>query len=205
MIAPMSSGQATPLCYASSERMNSMSVDFLRGVCVAILAAFLGGGVPASLCSQQVGAQNAAPAETAQNVNEVRLVTEDGQVLASGPSVSTVETGKPLDRAQVAASLRALYKTGNYSNIRVLSQNAAGGIRVDFVVQENLYFNQLLVFGLKAPPTAASAAAEMQITLGHVFRKETLDDAAERLKVRLQEEGLYTAKVDTELRPHPAA
>jgi len=184
--------------------MNSMRADFLRGVCVAILAAFLGGGVPTSLCSQQVDAQNAAPAENAQNVKEVRLVTEDGQVLAAGPSVSTVETGKPLDRGQAAASLRALYRTGNYSNIRVLSESVAGGIRIDFVVQENLYFNQLLVFGLKAPPTEASAAAAMQITLGDVFRQETLDDAMERLKTRLQEEGLYTAKVDSELRPHPA-
>src|SRR5258708_24224145 len=149
MIAPMSSGQATPLCYASSERMNSMSVDFLRGVCVAILAAFLGGGVPASLCSQQVGAQNAAPAETAQNVNEVRLVTEDGQVLASGPSVSTVETGKPLDRAQVAASLRALYKTGNYSNIRVLSQNAPGATPAPSPVHQTPSFTHLLPSCLK--------------------------------------------------------
>jgi outer membrane protein insertion porin family len=169
-----------------------------------VLAAFLCGGVPASLFSQQTAAQNPAAEENGPAVMAVSVVTADGKALNSGSTAISVETGKPLDRTQIAASLKALYRTGNYANIQAISEEVEGGIRVDFVVQENLFFNQVIVLGLKSPPTEASAAAAMQITLGDQYRKETLDEAIERLQTRLQEEGLYSAKVAAELRPHPA-
>ncbi len=128
-------------------------------------------------------------------VGEVRIVSEDGKVLEASTSAISVEVGKPLDREKVAASLRSLYRTGVYSDIRAISEHVEGGIRVDFIVRENLFFNQVIVLGLKPPPSEASAAAAMQITLGDAFRKQTLDEALDRLKARLQEEGLYTAKI----------
>jgi len=169
-----------------------------------MLAAFLCGGVPASLCSQQVGAQNVASANEAPLVKSVRVITADGKVLQVPDGVITVEIGKALDPEQVAASLKSLYRTGVYSDIRAVAEPVEGGTQIDFLVHENLFFNQVIILGLKAPPTEASALAAMQITLGDPFRREILDEAVERLKTRLQEEGLYLAKVDTELRPHPA-
>ena len=176
----------------------------MRRLCGAVLAAFLCGGVPSSVLAQEIGAQNPSPADEAPLVTEVRIVSEDGHVLNASTSAIAVEVGKPLDREKVAASLKALYRTGVYSDIRALSEHVEGGIRVDFVVRENLFFNQVIVAGLKPPPSEASAAAAMQITLGDAFRKQTLDEALDRLKARLQEEGFYTAKMNTELRPHPA-
>ena len=204
MIAPKSAGQATPLCYASSERMGSMRSDCVRRLCGVVLAAFLCGGVPTILCGQESPAQNPPPEESSPPVTAVRVITTAGKVLSTGISAITVETGKPLDRSQVAASLKALYRSGDYANIRAISEKVDGGLRVDFVVQENLFFNQVIVLGLKSPPTEASAAAAMQITLGDEYRKETLDEAIDRLQTRLQEEGLYSAKVNPELRPQPA-
>jgi len=169
-----------------------------------MLAAFLCGGVPASLCSEQVGAQNVAAANEAPLVKSVRVITADGKVLQVPDGVITVEIGKPLDPEQVAASLKSLYRTGGYSDIRAVTEPAEGGRQIDFVVHENLFFNQVIILGLKAPPSEASALAAMQVTLGDPFRREILDEAVERLKTRLQEEGLYLAKVATELRPHPA-
>jgi len=169
-----------------------------------MLAAFLCGGVPASLCSEQVAVASTSSAEPAPLVKDVRVITAGGEVLNVASTVITVELGKPLDPAQVAASLKSLYRTGDYSDIRAVSEPADGGTTIDFIVQQNLFFNQVIILGLKAPPTEASALAAMQITLGDPFRQEILDEAAERLKTRLQEEGLYTAKVDAELRPHPA-
>lgn len=163
-------------------------------------------GLPASICAQQEQTTD-APKPTAQSsrptVSAVRVVTVDGRVLDVKTALA-VEIGKPLDREQVAASLKALYRSGTFSNIQAVSQTADGGIRLDFVVQENLFFNQLIILGLKPPPTEASAAAAMQITLGDAFSKETLDEAIDRLKTRLQEEGFYSAKVTADLRPHPA-
>src|SRR5713101_6987318 len=116
MIAPKSARQATPLCYASSERLGSMRADCVRRLCGAMLAAFLCGGVPASLCSQQVGAQNVAPANEAPLVKNVRVITAGGEVLKVADGVISVEVGKPLDHEQVAASLKSLYRTGVYAD-----------------------------------------------------------------------------------------
>jgi len=175
----------------------------VKWLCGALLAALLLGGVPVTLSGQQ---QPASPTPgTARNslpVLDFRVVTEDGRALHIAGNPISIEIGKPLDLAQVAASIKALYRSGKYSDIRASTQGIDSGVRVDFVVTENLFFNQVILLGLRPPPTEASAAAAMQITLGEVFRKETVDDALERLRTRLQEEGFYNAKLNAELRPN---
>ena len=179
-----------------------MIADCVKLLSGAVLAALLSAGVPTNVCGQQTAPASSSPAESAQ-VTEFRVVTSDGKILRVPGNLISLEIGKPLDRDQVAASIRALYRTGTFSDISAVSEPEPRGIRVDFVVKENLFFNQLILVGLKPPPTEASAAATMQITLGDVFRKETLDDGLEHLRTRMQEEGFYNAKVDAELRPHP--
>jgi Outer membrane protein/protective antigen OMA87 len=181
-----------------------MRADGVRLRCCAVLAALLCGGVPANLCGQQAAAPAPVAEQSSLLVTESRVVTTEGRILRIAGNPISLEIGKPLDPAQVAASLKALYRSGKFSDIRAVSRKEGGGVGIDFVVRENLFFNQLILLGLKPPPTEASAAAAMQITLGDVFRKETLEDALERLRTRMREEGFYNAKLDAELRPHPA-
>ncbi len=151
-------------------------------------------------------AQNAEPAvasATQAPVVAVRIVTEDGRVLQESPPGLAVETGKPLDRHQVAESLRALYGTGDYADLRAVAEPAPGGVRLDFVVRENFFFNRVLIEGLTAPPSDSSAAAAMQLALGQPFHSEDLNEALDRLRETLREEGLYTAQVSAETVPHP--
>ena len=196
--------RATPLCYPSSEQIGGMKANCVRWVCGAVLAAFLSGGVPAHLLAQQAASPLSPSGESSPVVKDFRVVSAQGEVLRVAGNPVSVEIGKPLDPAQVAASVKALYHLGDFSDIRAFSQAVEGGIRVDFVVQENLFFNQVILQGLKPPPTEASAAAAMQLTLGDVFRKQTLDDGLERLRSRLQEEGFYNAKLNADLRPNAA-
>ena len=133
----------------------------------------------------------------------VRIVTEDGRVLSESPSGIAVETGKPLDREQVARSIRALYALGDYADLRAVVTAVGSGVRLDFVVRENLFFNRVLIEGLTPPPTDSSAAAAMQLTLGRPFRQEDVDEGLARLRDVLKEEGLYTAQVSAENEPHP--
>ncbi len=133
---------------------------------------------------------------------EARMVREDGKVLSSAPASLGLEIGKPLDRAKIAESLRALYRTGDYADLKAVVTPVAEGVRLDFVVQESLFFNQVRMEGLVAPPTESSAAAAMQIGLGQTYRKTVLDEAVERLRDTLHEEGLYQAEVSAETVPH---
>src|SRR5690242_5568670 len=137
-------------------------------------------------------------------VKAVRIVREsDGHLLAESPTGIFVETGKPLDREKVAESLRALYKTGAYAGLKAVVTPVTDGIRLDFVARENLFFNLLRLEGLEPPPTESSAAAAMQIGLGQTYRKQFVDEALERLRDTLREEGLYQAEVSAETLPHP--
>src|SRR5216684_1658017 len=150
-------------------------------------------------------AQEATARETAveqPTVAAIRIIKEDGQVLSDSPSGIAVETGKTLDRGKIAESLRALYKTGDYADLRAVVTPLADGARLDFVVRENLFFNQVRIEGLTAPPSEASAAAAMQLTLGQAYRQAAVDEALERLQETLREEGLYQAQVSAEMIPH---
>jgi len=132
----------------------------------------------------------------------VRIVREDGTVLEEAPAGIGVKPGKPLDGVKVAESLRALYRTGDYADLRAVTTPTPEGVRLDFTVKENLFFNQVRLEGLTPPPSEASAAAAMQIGLGQTYRKFAMDEALERLKETLREEGLYKAEVQAETIPH---
>ena len=144
--------------------------------------------------------QNAA--DTAETVVATRIVTEDGRVLSEAPAGLAVAIGKPLDREQVAESIRALYRTGDYADVRAISTAVAGGIRVDFVVREQLFFNRVILHGLVSPPTEASAVAAVQLPLGEPYQADAVKEGLERLRELLKEEGLYAAQVSSETVPH---
>ena len=170
-----------------------------RGI---VALALLTGAVPAHAQTPQDTSPAGAEKEEPKVVG-IRIVKEDGQVLSDAPSGISVETGKPLDRRKVAESLRTLYRTGEYADIKALVTPVTDGVRLDFVVKENLFFNEVSIQGLTSPPSEASAAAAMQIALGQTFRQATLNEALDRLRDTLREEGLYQAEVSAETVPHP--
>src|SRR4029077_4861577 len=147
-------------------------------------------------------AQNGA--SSAENVVAVRIVTEDGRVLTEAHGVLPIAMGKPLDREQVAESVRALYRTGDYADLRAMATPVAGGVRIDFVVREQLFFNQVILRGLVSPPTEASAIAAVQLPLGEPYQVDVVNEGLGRLRELLREEGFYTAQVSAQMAPHAA-
>jgi outer membrane protein insertion porin family len=133
----------------------------------------------------------------------VRVVGEDGQVLLASPSGLAVQVGKPLDRQQVAASIRTLYQTGDYADLRAVLVPEEDGVRLDFIAKENLFFSRVLINGLKPPPTESTAVAAMQLSLGETYHQKDVEEALDRLRETLREEGLYQAKLTAEQIPHP--
>ncbi|MDP9337387.1 MAG: BamA/TamA family outer membrane protein [Acidobacteriota bacterium] len=176
--------------------MKSSRANGLRGF---LALALLSG---AATARAQIPTREAADLQGKPVVVATRIVAEDGRVLSETAKDVKVEPGKPLDRAEVAQSLRLLYRTGNYADLRAAIVAVPGGVRLDFIARENLYFNQVLIEGLIAPPSDASAAAATQLNLGQTYHRELMDEAAERLIETLHQEGLYTAIVTPETVPH---
>jgi outer membrane protein insertion porin family len=176
--------------------MNFFWNNRLRGV---VLIAFL--------CAASVPGQEPTGTKPPLNANpivrEIRVVKVNGAVLQPEARGVSVKVGEPLNPDDVAASIRALYKTGDYANISAVETSQADGIRLDFVVQENLFINRVTILGLKAPPTEASAQGAMQLSLGQAYREGDVQEALGHLTDTLHDEGLYEAKVTAEKQAHP--
>jgi len=179
--------------------MKSSWANGLRGI--AALALLTGAAPTPAQAPQDPSLASVAKEEP--TIVAIRMVKEDGQVLSNSPSGLPVETGKALDRGKIAESLRALYRLGDYADLRAVVTPEGDGVRLDFVVRENLFFNNVRIEGLTAPPSDASAAAAMQLALGQTYRQAAVTEALERLRDTLHDEGLYQAEVSAETLPHP--
>lgn len=135
-------------------------------------------------------------------VTEIRVVDESGKSVPGKLPVLPLERGKPFDFAAERASLRALYLTGDYADIRAAAEPDSDGLRVEFIVRRNYFNNVVRIEGLKEPPTEPAALAALRLGLGEPFRESSVREAIARLQDALRAEGFYHAKANWDLQPH---
>jgi len=136
-----------------------------------------------------------------KNVAEVRVVDELGAPVTEKIPALPLKAGKPFDFSAERASLRALYRMGDYANITATSTAEPGGLRIDFIVEPNFYNNVIRIEGLKEPPSNPAALAAVRLNLGEPFRESSLREAVSRLQSSLSDDGLYEAKITWALGP----
>ena len=186
-----------------------MKAHYEQGLRIIVAATLLLGAEWRPAQAQQgnpAGQASAAASETDAStalVAAVRIVTDDGRVLSDQPQGLPISIGKPLNRDEIAGSIRTLYRSGDYADVRAIATPLDGGVRIDFVVREQLYFNQVIIQGLVSPPTEASAIAAVQLPLGEPYQADAVNEGLERLRELLKEEGLYVAQVSAQDVPHP--
>ncbi len=144
--------------------------------------------------------QTLAQAE-GERVVAIRVVSEAGEVLEENPGLPA-QLGQPLDSEAVRESLRQLYRTGRYADLRAETTTVAGGVRLDFVVRRNFFVNLVRVTGLREPPGESLALTSLNLPPGAPVRESALKEALERLRQTLREEGLYQAQLAYDLSPH---
>jgi|SRR5579872_5711801 len=153
-------------------------------------------------CAGFVFAQD-GPSNEPPRVVAVRVVTESGQVLEEDPPQLAIKRGQPFSMDAESASLRELYRSGRFADVRAELTNVQGGVRLDFVVRQNFYINRVQIVGLHEPPGESLAISALRLNLGEVFRESDMKDALDRLRQVLEDDGLYQAKVDYVATPHP--
>jgi len=153
------------------------------------------------LFSGAVAAQN-APSPVTPRVVEVRVVTESGRVLEENPERLALKSGEQFTLDAESDSLRELFRSGQYADLRAEISDVPEGVRLDFVVQPNFYVNRVQIVGLREPPSESVALAALRLNLGEVFREIDMKEAMDRLQQTLADEGLYQAKATYELTPH---
>src|SRR3989449_984471 len=160
---------------------------------------------PAQAATETASKTNLPP--EGQRIVAIRIISETGEVLEENPASLALQPGQPFSTEGVRESLRQLYRTGRYADLRAETSPTAGGVRLDIVARQNFYINLVRVTGLtglREHPSEAVALASLRLALGEVFHQSTLQEALERLRRTLNEEGLYQAQVTYELAPREA-
>jgi outer membrane protein assembly complex protein YaeT len=138
-----------------------------------------------------------------QRVVAVRVVTDSGAVLEQNPSQLTIQPGQNFSIDAERTSLRELFRTGSYADIRAELTDVPGGVRLDYVVRQNFYINRIQIDGLREPPGESLAISSLRLNLGDVFRESDMKEALDRLRQTLQDDGQYLATVRYDATPHP--
>ena len=132
----------------------------------------------------------------------VRVVTESGAVLEENPPKLTVRAGQAFSVQTESTSLRELFRSGRYADLRAELTDVPGGVRLDYVVRQNLYINRVQIAGLREPPGEALALSSLRLNVGEPFRTSDMKDALDRLRQTLEDDGQYQAKLDYTTTPH---
>jgi outer membrane protein insertion porin family len=181
------------------EKKSRVFPPFHAGICEAVwLIGALFGCLLASpvVYAQEEGIEG-------RPVAAITIVDAGGQELRGGLPSLLLEVNKPFDYSAERDSIRALYRTGDFSDIQVHAEPSPDGLHVRFVVTRNFYNNVVRVDGLKPPPSEAAALASMRLSLGEPFRDSALTEAIDRLKETLRTEGFFQADVKFITTPHP--
>ena len=93
----------------------------------ALLCSVLAG---VSVCAQESEVEG-------QTVAEIRIVDDTGNTLPGPSPALPLEIGKPFDFGAERESLRVLYRTGDFADIRVTAAPVAQGVHVEFIVERN--------------------------------------------------------------------
>lgn len=155
------------------------------------------------LCAGTLAAQAVGNFGGPAHIVAVRVVTDSGKVLEENPPKLTAQPGQPYSTPAESASLRELYKSGQFADIRAELADVPGGVRLDFVVRQNLYINKVRIEGLHEPPGEALAISSLRLNVGEAYRESDMNDALDRLRQTLEDDGLYQAKLDYVTTPHP--
>ena len=153
-------------------------------------------------CAAPLAAQNNFAGE-APRVVAVRVVEEFGGVLEQNPPKLTIQPGQPYSTEAESASLRELFHSGRYADVRAELTDVPGGVRLDFVVRQNLYINRVQIEGLHEPPGEALALSALRLNVGEPFRDSDMKEALDRLHQTLEDDGQYQAKLDYLTTRHP--
>ncbi len=133
----------------------------------------------------------------------VRVVADSGAVLEQNPPKLPIQPGQAFTTEAESAGLRQLYRSGRYADLRAELADVPGGVRLDFVVRQNLYINRVQIEGLREPPGESLALSALRLNVGEPFRESDMKDALDRLRQTLEDDGQYLAKLDYVTTPHP--
>ncbi len=109
------------------------------------------------------------------------------------------KVGQPLDRDRVRQSIKKLYATGRFVDIRAEIDAAADhGITLTFVTVPNYFIGRVTAEGNPTRPSANQITNASKLQLGTVFTRDKLDRALKNIGQLMSENGYYRSTTDVQ-------
>jgi outer membrane protein insertion porin family len=116
-----------------------------------------------------------------------------------------IHVGEPLHLSAVREWIRNLYSSGNYSNVSIEAEPAAGGVTLIARTTAQWFIGPYEVTGrTNRPPNAGQIANATRLELGSPYEEGDLETAVKGIRSLFERNGLYRATVEPRVRRDPA-
>jgi outer membrane protein insertion porin family len=158
---------------------------------------------PAIAESAEADVPPAASNEWGQPVVRLRLDCDAHLSLERFADRITQQIGEPLNRQEVSQSLKNLFATGRFDELRAEVEPAVGGVELVFVAQAAYFVGVVHVEG--APDVLDPRVLETasRLRLGEPLHTGDLAAARDRLMAVMAENGYYEAQIRYTTNPNP--
>jgi outer membrane protein assembly complex protein YaeT len=161
-----------------------------------LLALLLGGG------PRQSWAQS-APSLWGQPVTQYHLECDCNLKLQSFPGAVTQQVGEPLDSAKVSESIKRLYATGRFSELRAEGTPEGKGVSLIFVARAQYFIGIVAAEGHPGPIEARALVTATRLHLGRPLTDDDLNAAHKRLSDLLVASGYYQSRITHKIARNP--
>jgi outer membrane protein assembly complex protein YaeT len=137
-------------------------------------------------------------------VLDVRLSCDARLALSDFPGVATQEAGQPLDPSRIATSLKKLYATGRFIELRAEAEAGQSGVHLIFVGRAQYFVGVVQVEGTPGALDPRVLLTSTRLPLGQPVSDDILSAAQKHISEILASNGYYRATVRYRLLPDPA-
>jgi len=139
-----------------------------------------------------------------QPVLDVGLSCDARLAMSDFPGVVSQEVGQPLDASKIAASLKNLYATGRFTELRAEAEPGQGGVHLLFVGRAQYFVGVVQVEGTPSALEPRALLISSRLRLGQPVADDVLVAAQRHISETLASNGYYRATLHYRLLPDPA-
>jgi len=156
--------------------------------------------------SSPTGAQGPEPGAKlwGERVLDVQLRCDARLALSDFPSAVSQQVNQPLDPSKIAASLKNLYATGRFTELRAEAEPRQGGVHLLFIGRAQYFVGVVQVEGTPSALEPRILLTSTRLRLGQPVSDDILIAAQGHITDMLASNGYYRATVRYRLLPDPA-
>ena len=139
-------------------------------------------------------AQNASTLD-GRTVVGLQLQCDCNLKLKDFPGAVIQQIGEPLDPAKLSASLKRLYSSGRFADLRAEGAPEANGVAVTFIARAQYFVGTITAAGNPSPIEARALVTASRLRLGQPLTELDLTAAHKRLNDLLVANGYYRSSI----------